>query len=65
MTAPTCYVITARDFQALIDAVLLIPLIVLVVNAIFRDWFRYEDRIRRFLRRRRIRAIRQARQVQA
>lgn len=60
--SPAYYVISAADWSGMLDALSWSYVISLgVVFAAGVDWWGLEDRIRRHLRRRRLRAIRKAR----
>lgn len=64
MSAPACVTVTAEQWSQLLQIVVLLPFASIVFWTLVRDFDRYEYRVRRFLRRRRIRAIR-ARRVPA
>jgi hypothetical protein len=61
----TYIIVTAEQWAELLQLVVLLPLGCIVLWTIGRDFDLYEYRVRRFLRRRRIRAIRLAREGRA
>jgi len=64
MTAPTCSIIEASEMAALGDTLGQLWLItVFALLAMRFDWYVWEFRVRRFLRRRRIQRIRAAKLV--
>lgn len=66
MIAPTCYVIGSVEFQQAMDAVgHAFAFLFLAVWCASVDWHRTVDLLRRILRRRRIRAIRDRRVFRA
>lgn len=64
MIAPGCLTVTMEEWARLLETQVLLYFGSIVVWTLVRDLDRYEYRVRRFLRRRRIRAIR-ARRVPA
>ena len=60
----SCIIATAEQWETLLQTVLVAPAATVFVYSLIRDLDRYEYRVRRFFRRRRLRAIR-ARRLQA
>jgi hypothetical protein len=60
----SCITVTAQQWESLLQFVVVSPIATVVIYSLIRDLDRYEYRVRRFLRRRRIRAIR-ARRLEA
>lgn len=56
-----CVTVTAEQWAQLLQIVVLLPFGCIVAWTIGRDFDRYEYRVRRFFRRRRIRTIRESR----
>lgn len=66
MSAPSCYVLEAAQWDAMVSSVAWAFFFMLgVVWLATWRWYEFEDRVRRFRRRRRIRRIRAARSAVA
>lgn len=62
MSAPTCYVIGASEFEQLLGIIFQVVVMFAVLAWVCSvDWHLLEDRVRRFFRRRRLQRIRAAR----
>lgn len=61
MNAPSFFVVTAADWEFVVKVIILTPFFTVLWYSLLRDQDEWERRIRRFFRRRRLRAIRQGR----
>lgn len=61
MSSPSFFVVTAADWEFVVKVITLTPFFTVLWYSLLRDQDEWERRIRRFFRRRRLRAIRQGR----